>query len=484
MNYKLTVFVVGNFLKYLGLLLLVPAIVALIYREGDFSVFVITGVITIISGLLLETITKEASKYKRINRKEAFLIVLFCWISACLYGSIPYIIHNVFSNPIDSIFESVAGFTTTGASVLTDIESLPRGMLFYRCFSQWLGGMGIIVLAIAVLPKLSIGGMQLMGLESSGPETEKITPKISETAKKLWTLYVGLSIVFMAILFICGMPLYDSIVASFSTLAIGGFSIKNASIGAYDSVLIEGFTTFFMFLAGINFVLLYSLCIKKFSNLKNNTELKAYIVIVILSIVFVTINLWGDTYEGFFESLRYSSFQVVSILTTTGFSSADSDVWPQSIKILLFSLMFIGGCAGSTAGSVKVVRIVILFKKCFRQVKHIIKPLVILPIRLNKKVISDEILSSVTSFFVLYVFVFALSVVVLLSIENISFFGAISACAAILGNVGPGFGEVGVTQNYYFLSGKTKIFFCFLMLLGRLELYTFLVILTPMFWKK
>lgn len=469
---------------FLGLILIVPVICSLIYQDGDQYAFLLTALITVFAGFLLKELNKKSQDITELNRKEAFLIAFLCWIVACLFGSLPYLLIPVFSNPIDALFESVAGFTTTGSSVIDNIEVQTHGILFYRSFTQWLGGMGIIVLGLAILPRLSVGGMQLMGTEAPGPVTEKLTPKIAQTAKKLWMVYVGLSLFLVLLLIVCGMPIFDSVVTSFSTLSTGGFSIQNASIGGYNSPLIELVITIFMFLAGINFLLHYFMFTGRFSRLLKDSELKLYISMVLIFISIVCVDLWINKYYGFFEAVRYSSFQVVSIITTTGFSSVDFEPWPIYTVFILFTLMFIGACAGSTSGSMKVLRILILLKKSFREINHLVKPRVVLPIRVNQKVVGDDVISSVTSFFMLYIFIFVFSVIAILTFEEISILGALSTTAASLGNVGPAFEEFGPTHSYFFLSGFSKLWLCFLMIIGRLELYTVLVIFTPMFWRK
>jgi len=487
MNFKLSFHVIGTFLKFFGLLLLIPAIVSLICRDGDLYIFLLTASVTSISGFLIEIATKESQHINVMERKEAFFIALLCWVVACTVGAIPYFLIQlpVFSNPIDALFESISGFTTTGATVISDIEGLPHGILFYRSFTQWLGGMGIIVLGIAILPKLSVGGVQLMGSESPGPIMEKITPKIAETAKKLWFVYIALSLLLILLLFLSDMPIFDSVVTSFSTLSTGGFSVKNSGIEGYGSPLIEAIITLFMFMGGINFLLHYYIFTGRFSKVIKNSELKFYAFLAILFILVVSIDLWHNHYPFYFEALRHSAFQVVSILTTTGFNSVDFDIWTEFSVFLLFSLMFIGACAGSTSGSIKVLRILILIKKVFsREINHLIKPRAVLPVRVNTKVISEDVIASVTSFFLLYILIFVLSVLVILAVEDISIMGALSACAATIGNVGPGFQELGATHNYQFLTGFSKIWLCLLMLLGRLEIFTVLVIFSPMFWRK
>ena len=324
-----------------------------------------------------------------------------------------------------------------------------------------------------------------MGSESPGPIMEKITPKIAETAKKLWLVYIALSLLLVISLYVSGMPIFDSIVTSFSTLSTGGFSVRNASIESYSSPLIETIITVFMFLGGISFLLHYYVFTGRFSKVLKNSEIKFYVILTLLFIFAISLNLWGRHYLDFLEALRYSSFQVVSILTTTGFSTADFDVWPYFSVFLLMIMMFIGACAGSTSGSVKQLRILILLKKVFsREINHLIKPKAVLPIRINTKPVKEEIIASVTSFFILYIIIYILSVLVILAIEDISILGALSTCAASLGNVGPGFKEVGATHNYEFFSAFSKLWLCFLMILGRLELFTVIVIFSPMFWRK
>ncbi len=485
MNFKLVFHIVGTFLKFFGLLLFVPAICSLIYRDGDLYIFITTAFVTVISGLLLEMLCRESIEVKELNRKEAFFIALSCWVVASVFGAIPYFLMPIFSSPIDALFESISGYTTTGATVLTEIESLPHGILFYRSFTQWLGGMGIIVLGIAILPKLSVGGVQLMGTESPGPIMEKITPKIAETAKKLWFVYIALSLLLIVLLLLSDMPIFDSIVTSFSTLSTGGFSIKNSSIQGYNSSLIEAIITLFMFLAGINFLLHYYVFTGRFSKIAKNSELKFYALLAVFFVLVVSVDLWSNHYPNYFEALRHSSFQVVSILTTTGFNSVDFDIWTEFSIFLLFVLMFIGACSGSTSGSVKVLRILILIKNIFvREINKLVKPNAVLLVKVNNRTVPEAVIASVTSFFLLYMLVFVISVLVILAVEDISLMGALSACAASIGNVGPGFEEVGATHNYNFLSGFSKLWLCLLMLLGRLELFTVFVIFTPMFWRK
>lgn len=471
-------------MKYLGLLMLVPVIISVIYKENDVWAFIISALITTSFGFILETATKPPERIKEIQRKEGFLIAALFWFAASIFGAIPYLIYGVFNHPVDAWFESVAGFTTTGATVLTDIEVLPYGMLFWRSFSQWLGGMGIIVLGIAILPRLAVGGMQLMGLEAPGPTTEKITPRIAETAKKLWGVYLLLSFLLIVFLLFAGMPIFDSVLQSFSTMSTGGFSPNSLSVGFYNSSIIDVIITIFMFIAGMNFVLLYWSLRGDFKRLTRNSELKYYFFLNLSVILIVSFELWSTIYPNFFEALRYGSFQVISISTGSGFSTANFDLWPSFSKWFLLMLMFFGGCAGSTTGSIKIIRIMVLFKKGYQELHKIIYPHAIVPIRVNAKPISPEIVSSITSFFLIYLFIFLISTLIVMAAEDLPIITAISACAASIGNVGPGLGEVGPAGNYANLSIFTKIVLSFLMLIGRLELFTILVIFTPAFWRR
>jgi trk system potassium uptake protein TrkH len=471
-------------MKYLGLLMLVPVIISVIYKENDLWAFIISALITTSFGFILETATKPPERIKEIQRKEGFLIAALFWFAASIFGAIPYLIYGVFNHPVDAWFESVAGFTTTGATVLTDIEVLPYGMLFWRSFSQWLGGMGIIVLGIAILPRLAVGGMQLMGLEAPGPTTEKITPRIAETAKKLWGVYLLLSFLLIVFLLFAGMPIFDSVLQSFSTMSTGGFSPNSLSVGFYNSSIIDVIITIFMFIAGMNFVLLYWSLRGDFKRLTRNSELKYYFFLNLSVILLVSFELWSTIYPNFFEALRYGSFQVISISTGSGFSTANFDLWPSFSKWFLLMLMFFGGCAGSTTGSIKIIRIMVLFKKGYQELHKIVYPHAIVPIRVNAKPINPEIVSSITSFFLIYLFIFLISTLIVMAAEDLPIITAISACAASIGNVGPGLGEVGPAGNYANLSIFTKIVLSFLMLIGRLELFTILVIFTPAFWRR
>lgn len=476
---------IGTLLKYLGILMLIPSIFPVIYGENDLYSFLISGSLTFLFGLAIEKFTRVNVESVEIERSTAFIVVSMAWITASIFGSLPYIVYGVFSTPIDAIFESASGFTTTGASVMTNVEIFPHGIMFWRNFTQWLGGMGIIVLAIAILPRLSVGGMQLMGLEASGPDREKLSPRIAETAKKLWGVYIALSALLAVLLIFSGLSFYDSLIHSFSTMATGGFSNNNLSIAAYDSALVEGIITFFMFLAGVNFTLHYFIFKGKFSKVLRNSELRFFLlmILILLSVMILDLRIDG-VYQSFTESLRYASFQLLTAFTSAGFATANFDTWPSFTKFILIIVMLTGGCAGSTSGAIKSIRILVLIKSGYREIIKLISPHIVNPIKLDGKVISENAIFSIGNFVFLYISIFLFSSLVVMFSENVSIITAISACAATMGNVGPGLEQVGPMENYAFLNDFTKLYLSILMIIGRLELYAMLVLITPFFWRK
>ncbi|MCY3826086.1 MAG: TrkH family potassium uptake protein [Candidatus Dadabacteria bacterium] len=485
MNVRFCFQITGKFVMYLGLLMLVPAVCTLFYPEDDLSAFLISALITSLAGLALMAICRIPETPTEIRRREGFLIAALCWVFASIFGAIPYYVYGVFSSPVDALFESTAGFTTTGATALASIEWLPKGILFWRNFTQWLGGMGIIVLGIAIFPRLFVGGAQLMGLETTGPTTEKFAPKIAETAKKLWIVYIALTAVLTVLLIFGGMSFFEALTHSFSTLSTGGFSCRDASIGAYDSGYIQGLITLFMFLGGTSFVLHFYFFTGRPGKLLRNSEFRFYLFFVIAATMFIALELiQTGVYGTFSESLRYASFQVVSIITTTGFTTTDFDAWPAFVKWVIFMLMFFGACAGSTSGSVKGLRIMVLFKKAHREIRRLVYPNVVSPITIEGKTINEKAVASITSFFILYILLCGFIAFVILMLEDISLESAVSAAAASITNVGPAFDEVGPANHYAHLGSPTKIILSLAMIIGRLELYTVLVLLMPSFWKR
>ncbi|RPI93703.1 MAG: TrkH family potassium uptake protein, partial [Spirochaetales bacterium] len=378
---------------------------------------------------------------------------------------------------------TVSGFSTTGASILTDVECLPRSMLFWRSFTHWLGGMGIVVLAVAVLPLLGIGGLQLINAESPGPTVDRITPRIADTAKILWIIYTGFTVAQTALLMIAGMDLFDALTHTFGALATGGFSTKNASVGHYDSTAIDIIITAFMLLASLNFSLHYRVLTGRLRSLAGETEAKVFLLIFIISTMAIALSVYGESYPSFGESLRHAAFQAASILTTTGFATADFEQWPFFSQGVLFLLMFIGGSSGSTAGGIKVFRIVILLKQAFIEMLFLIHPRGIFTLKVNNGVVRKDLVYSVAGFFFLYIFMLLCTSLVVAS-SGYDLTTSFTTALATLGNIGPGFGEVGPANNYAFFPDYVKWFLSFAMLVGRLELYTVLIILTPEFWRR
>jgi len=400
-----------------------------------------------------------------------------------MIGCLPFYLSEAIPSFTDAFFETMSGFTTTGASILTDIESMPKAFLFWRSLTHWLGGMGIVVLTVAIFPLLGIGGLQLIKAEAPGPSVDKITPKIAGTAKILWIIYIFLTIMQTGLLMAGGLNLFDALTHTFGTLATGGFSPKNTSVGYYNSPYVDWITTIFMLMAGMNFILYFKLVTGQFHSILKNSEFKAYIGIFAVSTGIAAFSLYGKTYETISESIRYSGFQVASILTTTGFATADFEKWPMLAQIILFIVMFVGGCSGSTGGGIKVIRIITLFKQGINEMKLLIKPRGIFSIRIDGKVVSKKLVYAISGFVLLYVFLLLLTTAVVSSGEY-DIVTSLSASLVTLGNIGPGFGLIGPADNYSFFQDYIKWFLSFAMMAGRLEIYTVLVLFLPAFWRK
>lgn len=418
-----------------------------------------------------------------IGHREGTAIVTFGWLGAATTGALPFVFSGVLPSFTDAFFESMSGFTTTGASVLKDIEAVPGSILLWRSTTHWLGGMGIIVLSLAILPFLGVGGMQLYKAEVPSPIPDKLKPRIRDTASALWKVYLLFTVVEVVLLMLGGMPFFDAVCHTFGTLATGGFSTKNASIGYYRSAYIDFVVILFMLLAGINFSLHYQLIIRRRLNFFYDPECRVFLGSVLVFIVICSLSLWGKVYSSFSDALRYASFQVVSIITTTGYATADYELWPGLTQAILFFCMFLGASAGSTGGGVKCLRLILLLKHAYRELLRIIHPHSVIQVKLGGKVVPPDVLSSIWGFFVLYmgVFVVASWAVAAMGVDMLT---AFSSVAATLGNIGPGFGLVGPTENYAFLPTIAKWILSFCMLLGRLEIYTVMVLLVPEFWKR
>ncbi|WP_024850241.1 TrkH family potassium uptake protein [Hydrogenovibrio kuenenii] len=483
MHTKLILRIVGLLLMVFSLTLIPPILIALVYQDGGLDDFIKSMIGLFLLGVIMWYPTRN--NHHELKIRDGFLIVVIFWTALGFAGAIPmYFASNTFMPPTDAIFESFSALTTTGATVLTSLDTLPHAILWYRQQLQWLGGMGIIVLAVAILPMLGIGGMQLYRAEAPGPvKDSKLAPRISETAKALWLIYLGLTLACAFAYWVAGMNWFDAFAHSFSTVAIGGFSTHDLSIGYYNNVDIEIVAMVFMYLAGINFALHFT----AFRNMSNrpylsDPEFKVYTGILLIGIAISTLYLH---YKGFYsdwtESLRYAAFQTISIATTTGFTNAEFAIWPAFLPVMFIFMSFIGGSAGSTAGGMKVIRFILLAKQGSREIKRLLHPNAIMPVKLNGKAVPDRVISAVWGFFSLYVVSF-IGLMVLLMMLGMDQVTAFSAVAATINNLGPGLGDV--STNYQTLTSPMKWVLTFAMLLGRLEIFTLLVLFTAAFWRK
>ncbi len=479
MNYGLVLNTLGKILMLEAAGMLFPLAVSAGYGQSDTTAFAISFSVTILCGYALFLIP---SRITRVRIKEGLMIVSLSWLAVSVFGCLPLAISGSTETVIDAFFESVSGFTTTGATIFNQVENLPKGILLWRSFSHWIGGMGILVFTLAVLPALGVGSFQVFKAESPGPVADRIVPKLRNTAKILYFLYIGFTVVGIILLAAGGMPLFDSIIHTFGTVGTGGFSSKNASISTYGSSYIHIVISTLMLLCGINFSLYYGVYRGHWKDALKDEELRFYLGVVISAVFLIGVDTAINIYHNFTLAFRDALFQTSSIITTTGYVTADYEKWTTFSQGILFLLMFFGGCAGSTAGSVKVVRILLLVKMIKREFLHILHPRAVIPVRLNGKKVSEEILKGVASFIALYLVIFALATLVI-TLDGISLLGAASAVATTLGNVGTGFAEVGPGKSFSDFSTASKLLFSLLMLLGRLELYTMSVLFIPKFWK-
>ena len=481
MNLRGVAFLLARLLMVLGVTLLVPAGVAWFHESEGLIPFLATAGLAGIGGFVLQRLFRQGPDF-RFGRREAFVLVSAAWVTASCVGALPYILIKGPAFAVDGLFESASGFTTTGASILTDIEAESAGLLLWRSLTHWLGGMGIIVLGIAILPKLNVGGMELLGAEAPGPMTEKLTPRIAQTAKALWAIYALFTAAEAGALIALGMSPLEAVNQAFATMATGGFSTRNASIAGFGSPAIEMVVVLFMMVAGANFALHFQLLRGKPRRFLRDSEFRFYVGALAGGTLFLAADLlFHGTEESVLSALRLASFQVTAIVTTTGFATADFDLWPHFSRVLLFLMMFVGGCAGSTGGSVKVVRVMIVAKKLIVDLKRLVQPHAILPVRVGRRAIPEDVVTSVTTFFLLFLTTFAAGGLVL-SMMGLDMVSAFSASAASLGNIGPGFNLVGPTQTYAPLPVPAKIVLVVMMIVGRLELYTMLVLI--FLWKR
>lgn len=480
-NVKVIIRVIGFLLIVEGLFMFSGLPFSIYYGEDSWLSLLYSGLITIAVGGILWFSTRKHPK--NIAKKEGYVIVSVTWIAISLFGTLPFLISGTIPNFTNAFFETMSGFTTTGATILTDIESMPKGILFWRSMTHWIGGMGIIVFTVALLPILGIGGMQLYAAEMPGVTKDKLHPRITATAKRLWGIYVIFTAAETILLLFGGMNLFDALCHAFGTVATGGFSTHNDSIAAF-SPYIQYVIVVFMILAGTNFTLHYLALHGKFSKVWKSEEFRYFLYLIVAGTLAITLVL-AIAKEGmsFEEAFRTSFFQVVSVITTTGFITDNYLNWPGTLWFFIFLMMFIGGMAGSTGGGIKVVRQLLLLKNSLLELKRLIHPQAIIPVRMNGKVVSQDIIFKVMAFFLIYIIVFIIgsSVMALMGLDAST---AIGATAATLGNIGPGIGMVGPVDNYEFIPYPGKWFLSFLMLLGRLELFTVLILFSPAFWKK
>ncbi len=480
-NFSVVGNVIGSLLLINGFLMALPLIFSVYHGDDAFWGFTIASSITLFTGGLLKYVNRNSNDAE-IKRRDGFLIVTLGWISMTLFGALPYVISQSIPSISDAFFETMSGFSTTGASILNNIEEMPESILFWRSMTQWIGGMGIIVLTIAVLPLLGIGGMELFVNEAPGPTKDKIHPRIKETAKRLWIIYLGLTIVEMIVLMCCGMSFFDAINHSLTTTSTGGFSTKQDSIAAFNSPVIEYVIVIFMFLAGTNFTLLYFGFKGKFKRIWKNDEFKYYLFAVLGLIIVLTPFVYYYSEDEFSTAVRGTVFQVVSVITTTGFASDIFTTWGTFVTFIFFLLLFSGASAGSTSGGIKIVRIVVLMKNSFMEFKRRLHPNAVVPVHLNGQVVHNKIIYNLLAFLFLYLFMFTLGSIIMTAM-GLDLLTAISSVATSLGNVGPGINEVNPANSFSEIPDAGKWVLSFLMLFGRLELFTVALIFTPYFWR-
>ena len=480
MNFKIVSYIVGRIMQLEAALFMLPLVTSLIYGETKSAIsFLISAAIALVIGLFLSFVTGKNDKL--LFAREGFAIVAVAWILMSAVGALPFYISGQIPSYVDALFETISGFTTTGASILANVEALGKGMLFWRSFTHWLGGMGVLVFIMAILPQDSGRAIHIMRAEMAGPVVGKLVPKIKDTAKILYLIYIVLTFIQIILLLLGGMSVYESFVHAFGTAGTGGFGIFGDSVGSYSPYL-QWVITIFMLIFGVNFNLYYLLLIRQSKTVFTNTELWAYIGIVIASGLAITSNIY-HIYGSASTSLRHAFFQVASVITTTGFSTVNYNIWPEFSKALIIVLMFIGGCAGSTAGGIKISRFIIAFKTLFKDIRQMVHPRSVSAVKLEGRKLDDKTIHGVNAYFSLYFIIF-LVIFTLISLEPFDFETNFTATLACFNNIGPGLGAVGPVGNYADFSILSKILFIFDMLAGRLELFPLLLLFSPSAWKK
>lgn len=481
-NYEVIASLFGYLLLLNGFFMLCCLPFSIYYNEGDHVAIITSASITLGTGYLLILFTKNP-KSKELKKRDGYVIVTLGWLLMSFFGTLPYLLSGAIPNLTDAFFETISGFSTTGASILHDIESVHKGILFWRSLTQWIGGMGIIVLTIAILPVLGIGGMQLFVAEAPGISPDKLQPRIKETAKRLWAIYMGLTFLEAMLLWAGEMNFYDALNHSLTTMATGGFSTKNASIAYYSSAYTHYIVILFMFLAGTNFTISYLALHGEFKKVLRNEEFRFYFIFCLAIGLMIALGIMVISNTPAEKALRSGLFQVISIITTTGFVTADYTAWSPFITVVFFVLMFFGGSAGSTAGGVKIVRHVVLVKNSLLELERQMHPTAVIPVRLNKSAVERDITFKVLAFIMIYISIFAMGSVIMAMI-GVDFETALGSVATSLGNIGPGIGGVGPAHNFADIPDIGKWFLSSLMLLGRLELFTVLILFTPYFWRR
>lgn len=479
MNGKMTTYILGRMLGVEAIVLLIPALVSVIYGEDGWKAFLITSAVLTVLYLLLGRKKPEDST---IYGKDGFVIIACAWILWSVFGALPFWISGSIPSYIDALFETVSGFTTTGSTILTNIDYMPYGMNFWRCLTHWIGGMGVLVFVMVVVSLEDKNSMHLMRAEVPGPETDKLVPKARDTAKILYGMYLVLTAVEVIFLLFGGMNLYDSIIHAFSTAGTGGFNNRQDSVMYYDSAYIEGVLTVFMILFGINFNMYYLLLLKKIKDVLKNEEVRAYLTIIFGATVLITINIL-NMFGSVFKAFRYAIFQVASVITTTGFASYDFDTWPEFSKAILLGVMMIGACAGSTGGGMKVSRILILLKSVKIEMKRLVHPKSVNIVKVNEKKVKEETIRGVNVYFAAYIAIFIVSIL-LISLDKFDFTTNFSGVLTTMSNVGPGIERLGPSYTFAEFSDFSKIVFCLDMLIGRLEIFPFLMLFSPNLWRK
>ncbi|WP_077534790.1 TrkH family potassium uptake protein [Massiliimalia massiliensis] len=478
MNLCMIVYILGWILLCEGALLVLPLMVSVYYAEPTWHAFLITIAICLALGALL---VHRKPRNRVFYLREGFVSTALSWIVISIMGALPFLLTGAISDPIDALFETVSGFTTTGASILSDVEALPKSLLFWRSFTHWIGGMGVLVFLLTLLPLTGGSHVNLMKAESPGPQVEKLVPKVQSTAKILYSIYIVLTAIQILLLLAGGMPLFDAVTTSFGTAGTGGFGIKNDSMAGY-SAYIQNVVTIFMILFGMNFNFYFLLLLRKFKRAFLLEEIRWYLLIIAVSILIITLNI-SDRYESLGHAFQQAAFQVSSIITTTGFATTDFSLWPQVSRTILVMLMLVGACAGSTGGGFKVSRFIILLKTVRKELHHFLHPQSIGKITINGKIVPHEVVRSVNVFMVTYVLIFAFSIL-LIGFDDHDLITNFTAVSATLNNIGPGLELVGPTQNFGIFSGGAKIVLIFDMLAGRLELFPLLLLFTRETWRK